>query len=106
MEETYRVKVFTPGHMLLFRRTPCRSPVEFKNVRLSEVKSIELQARVLALQYEIKKESDIDNENITIEEMNFKDETESDIKDEVVVEEININSSKTILEKLISENKD
>jgi hypothetical protein len=106
MEETYRVKVFTPGHMLIFRRTPCRTPVEFKNVRLSEVNTLELQAKVLSLKYEIKKESDIYNENITIEELKFEDNAESDIDDTVVVEELKQSSSKTILEKLISENKD
>jgi hypothetical protein len=102
MEETYRVKVFTPGHMIVFRGVVCRTPAEFKNVRLSEKKVLELQAKAAGLKCETKKESDIYNEDIVIEELDIKTEE----KNETIVEELQESSSKTILEKLISENKD
>jgi len=105
--ETYRVKVFTPGHMLVFRRTPCRTPVEFKNIRENEMKSVELQARALSLKYEIKKESEIENEEVHIEELEINQNIEdSKVEDEVSIEELKNISPKTILETLISENKD
>lgn len=98
--ETYRVKVFTPGHMLVFRGLQCRTPVEFKNIRLQEMKSIELQVRKASLKYEIKKESEIDNDEIKIEDLKFAD----GIKEETTVEELEEETSpKTILEKLISD---
>lgn len=87
---------------MLFRRTGFRTPVEFKNVRVSEMKLIELQAKASGLKYEIKKESEcVINEDIKIEDIDIKvDEKEA------VVEELQESDAKTILEKLISENKD
>jgi hypothetical protein len=105
--ETYRVKVLTPGHMLVFRGLRCRTPVEFKNIRLQEMKSIELQARTSSLKYEIMKESDINDNDIKIEELNFKSNIEESVTEETSVEELEENTSpKTILEKLISDEKE
>jgi hypothetical protein len=104
--ETYRVKVSTPGHMITFRRLQCRTPVEFKNVKEQEMKSIELQARISSLKCEIKKESEIEDEGITIEELEINREGDNSVKEETSIEELKDTSPKTILETLISENKD
>lgn len=105
--ETYRVKIFTPGHMLVFRGRGSRTPVEFKNIRFHEMKFIELQARKLSLKYEIKKESEIIDDHIKIEELNLENNIDDSLNEETLIEELEENTSpKTILEKLISEEKE
>jgi hypothetical protein len=89
--ETYRVTVFTPGHIILFRNKQARTPVTFKNLKESEVALIDAQARRSLLRYESVKESEI--EECVTEEINFLTE---DIK---VEELVNDKEPSTILEK-------
>jgi hypothetical protein len=101
--ETYTVKIRTAGQKVIHRRKQVRTPVVFNNVTKEELLFLESQARSLRLIYELKKESEIENE-FKIDDV-VGEETLVPT-DEVIIEELEPQKEpSTILEKLISEEK-
>ena len=101
--ETYRVKFITAGHMLAFRNNRVRTPVTFDHVREEELPLLKSQALRSMLHYEVQKESEIViNNDAVIEELEMNKEDE-----DIEIEELSeTKDPSTILEKLISEEKE
>lgn len=98
--ETYRVRVFTPGHKLIFKGKVVRSPVTFSKVTKTDLALIESQTRRSLLKIEVLKESEIKLQE------EIKKQLIAEIPEKVIVEELEIKEPTTTLEKLISDNKE
>lgn len=94
--ETYKVKVLTPGHMLIFKGKRSRTPVTFSNVRKEEISLIDAQARRSLLKYEVTLEVKEEKKS------NFEQEIILE-KDEATVEKLSeCKEPSTILESLLA----
>jgi len=66
--ETYKVKILTPGHFIVFRGKRFRSPVTISNVYKRELEFVNAQIRMHSLKFEIEAEVKL-NPDVYIEEL-------------------------------------
>lgn len=100
--ETYKVKILTPGHFIVFRGRRTRSPVTFFNVYKKELDFLEMQVRRSLLKWQVELDLKL-NKTVPIQELK-----EPEINEDLSTEEFLNSKSEgdfSILESLLSEDK-
>jgi hypothetical protein len=98
----YKVKILTPGHMMVFRNKQCRTPVIFEHVLENEIAYLKLQASKSSLKIVIEDEDVKSTKKIHVTHKKKKKEKLSE--EQILIEKIKTSEPKSILDQLIIDN--